>query len=280
MKNTFILAVGNQKGGVGKTTTSINLAASLSALKQNILLVDLDPQANATSGLGLEKTPGQSCYQALLGEAPLAESIHSTAFQRLDIVPSELDLAGSEIDIARGDRYLHRLREALRPIKEEGLYDLILLDCPPSLGILTMNAFTAADGLLIPLQSEYFALEGLSTIMKLVKQLRESGANPGLFIEGIVMTMFDGRTNLSKQVLEDVRAHFGEVIYDTVIPRSVRLGEAPSFGLPVIAYDPRNQGAVAYTNLGREFLKRRRASQQQAEAKPSAEPPPGLVPEA
>jgi chromosome partitioning protein len=254
---TKIIAIANQKGGVGKTTTAINLCACLTARKQEILLVDLDPQANATSGLGLEKTEGGSIYRALLGEEPIADRIVATDYKRLDMIPGEVDLAGAEVDIARGEHYLHRVREALTGVPT-GRYDFIFLDCPPSLGILTMNALAAADALLIPIQCEYYALEGLSVIVRLIRELRESGANPGLAIEGIVMTMYDGRTNLSKQVDREVRDHFGDRVYRTLIPRTVRLGEAPSHGVPIIAYDRASSGSIAYQELAREFIARQK----------------------
>lgn len=253
-----IVALANQKGGVGKTTTAVNLAACLTARHQTVLLVDLDPQANATSGLGVEKAGGQSVYRALLGEQSLAEIIVPTDYKRLDLAPSELDLAGAEVDIARGDRYLHRLREALAPVAAAGRYDYILVDCPPSLGILTMNALAAADQLVVPLQCEYFALEGLAVIRQLVQRLRAGAINPALELEGVVLTMFDSRTNLARQVLADVQQHLGARVYRTVIPRSVRLSEAPSHGQPILAYDPQGAGALAYQALADEFLKRRR----------------------
>jgi chromosome partitioning protein len=254
---TPVIAIANQKGGVGKTTTAINLAACLTVQRQNILLIDLDPQANATSGLGVEKTPGQSIYKALLGEVGVENVIRPTTYKRLDIIASELDLAGAEVDIARADNYLHRLKESLAPILEQDRYDFIFVDCPPSLGILTMNALTAAESLLIPLQCEYYALEGLSVIIDLVEKLRTSGTNPQLHLEGIIMTMYDGRTNLSQAVVQDVYKHFGNRIYETLIPRTIRLGEAPSFGKPIIDYDRQSVGAVAYLQLAKEFLQRR-----------------------
>lgn len=254
---TRVIALANQKGGVGKTTTSVNLAACLAERGQNVLLIDFDPQANATSGLGREKLEGKSLYSLLLGEGTAEQLITATDIPRLDLIPAEVNLAGAEIEIPRMERYLHRLRDGLQHLVESNRYDVILIDCPPSLGVLTMNALCAAHGIIIPLQSEYYALEGLSVITRLVQQLRDSGANPGLEIEGIVMTMYDNRTALSRQVWQQVREHFEKQIYDTLIPRSIRLGEAPSHGKPIIAYDANSTGAAAYRQLAREFLARR-----------------------
>jgi len=257
-----IIAVGNQKGGVGKTTTSVNLSACLAEKGKQILLIDMDPQANATSGLGIEKKEGRSLYGALLGESLLNEQIQRSTINRLDIIAAEVDLAGAEIDVARSDNYLHRMSMAMKGIVASPCYDYIIIDCPPSLGILTMNALTAADSLLLPMQCEYYALEGLSVMTRLVDQLRGGGANPRLEIEGIVMTMYDMRTNLSLQVVQEVTTHFGDILFETLIPRSVRLGEAPSFGQPITQYDPRCTGAVAYRQLAREFLARRKSADQ------------------
>jgi chromosome partitioning protein len=272
---TRVIAIANQKGGVGKTTTSINLTACLTAKRKTVLLIDLDPQANATSGFGVEKTPGGSIYRPLIGEANIKDQIQATSYKRLDIIPSEIDLAGAEVDVARSDNYLHRLHDAIKDLVEANLYDYIMLDCPPSLGILTMNALSAADSVLIPMQCEYYALEGLSVMLRLIKQLRDSGANPRLDIEGIVMTMYDGRTNLAQQVVQEVINHFGDKVYETLIPRTVRLSEAPSFGQPIIVYAPRSTGAASYLELAKEFIRRRKLADQPPapEPEPEVEPP-------
>ncbi len=269
MSGTLVIAFANQKGGVGKTTTAVNLGACLAMRGKKTLLIDLDPQANATSGLGGAKRKGGSVYGALLGDGTLRENVISTGVPKLDMIPSELDLAGVEIEIARAEHYLHCFKQALIPLRELNEYKYILVDCPPSLGILTSNALTAADGLIIPVQCEYLAMEGLSMITHLVRQLRAAGANPGLVVQGIVMTMFDGRTKLSAQVVDEVKRHFGDAVYETVIPRSVRLSEAPSFGQPVTIYDPRGSGAHAYRSLAREFLRREAGGgKEKAAAKP------------
>ncbi len=246
----------NQKGGVGKTTTTVNLSACLAQVGQRVLLVDLDPQANATSGVGLEKIEGASAYHPLLGEGTLQGKVKPTAFDRLSIVPSEVDMCGAEIEIARSENHLQRLKQVLQPVLDQGQFDLVLIDCPPSLGILTLNAFAASDYLIVPLQCEYYALEGISMSHKVLNQVRDTGINPKLKLLGIVMTMYDCRTKLSPQVTDEVREHFGETVFDTVIPRNSRLAEAPSFGKPIIHYDKYCAGAAAYEVLTGELLKR------------------------
>ena len=253
---TKVIAVANQKGGVGKTTTAVNLAACVAALGKRVLLFDLDPQANATSGLGLEKIEGASAYRPLLGEGALLEKIKNTAFERLEVIPSEVDLCGADIELARTENHLLRVAQALQPVQTSGRFDLILVDCPPSLGVLTLNAFAAADGLLVPLQCEYYALEGISMLNRIVSQLRDNGINPRLELAGVVMTMFDGRTKLANQVVDEVRKHFGDTVFETMIPRSTRLAEAPSFGKPIIHYDKYSNGSAAYELLAQEFLAR------------------------
>src|SRR5580658_410560 len=253
---TKVISVANQKGGVGKTTTSINVAACMAQLGKKILVLDMDPQANATSGLGLEKIEGASAYRPLLGEGTLTEKIKPTAFERLEIIPGEVDMCGAEVEIARAENHLQRLAGLLRPIAQGGRYDFIVIDCPPSLGILTLNAFAASDYLLIPLQCEYYALEGISMSHKVLNQVRGTGINPRLELLGVVMTMFDARTRLSAQVVAEVRQHFGPQVFDTVIPRATRLAEAPSFGKPIIHYDKSSAGAAAYEAFTAEVLKR------------------------
>jgi len=253
---TKIIAVANQKGGVGKTTTAVNLAACLAAAGRRVLLFDLDPQANATSGLGLEKAEGASAYRVLLGEGSLLEKIKPTACERLEMIPSEVDLCGADVELARSENHLLRVAQALVPVRESGRFDVVLVDCPPSLGILTLNAFAAADGVLIPLQCEYYALEGISMMKRVLDQLRVAGVNPHLEIVGVVMTMFDGRTKLSNEVVTEVRNLLGGQVFETVIPRSTKLAEAPSFGKPIIHYDKYSASAAAYEVLAQELLKR------------------------
>jgi len=253
---TQVIAVANQKGGVGKTTTSVNLAACLAAAGKTILLFDLDPQANATSGVGMEKIEGASAYRVLLGEGTLAEKIKATSFERLDLVPSEVDLCAADLEMARMDNHLQRLKFLLQPVVETGKYDVVLVDCPPSLGILTLNAFAACAGVLVPLQCEYYALEGISMMNRVLGQLRAAGVNPALDIFGVAMTMFDGRTKLCNEVVNEVRNQLGAKVFETMIPRTTKLAEAPSFGKPIIYYDKYSSGSAAYELLTQEVLVR------------------------
>ena len=251
-----IVAIANQKGGVGKTTTAVNLSAALAEQGQRILLIDLDPQGNATSSLGLQGLVGESVYDPLLGSVSVADKIFPTRLEHLFVIPSDLDLAGAEVEIARMEDHLTRLAKALAPLRADNAFDFILLDCPPSLGILMTNALAAADELLTPIQCEFFALEGLVRIVGIVEQIRNAGVNDDLELRGIVMTMFDSRTNLSAQVVADVREHFADRVYETVIPRTVRLSEAPSFGKSILEYDPNGNAARAYRALAQEFVRR------------------------
>lgn len=251
-----IIAVANQKGGVGKTTTAVNLSCALAQKGQRVLLIDLDPQANATSSLGMQEIEGESLYDVLLGGSSIAQKVLPTRHDGLFMIPADLDLAGAEIEIARMENHLTRLSDTLAPLRADSTFDFVLLDCPPSLGILMTNALAAADELLTPIQCEFFALEGLVKIVRVVEQIRDSGANDHVEIGGIVMTMFDGRTNLSGQVVAEVRQHFDERVYLTVVPRTVRLSEAPSFGKSIFEYDANGTGARAYRRLADEFLAR------------------------
>jgi chromosome partitioning protein len=251
---TFTIA--NQKGGVGKTTTAINLAAALAAMGIPTLVIDLDPQCNATSGLGVERQDGRSIYGPLHGEGSAVDMIVETSINNLWILPSEMDLAAAEMELAQTQNYLVRLREVLKPIHESDRFKVIIIDCPPALGMLSMNSLAAADYLLIALQCEYLALEGLGQILRVVDRLKSANVNDALQIGGVVMTMFDIRTNLSRQVVDEVRNHLPDKIFETVIPRTVRLSEAPSFGKTIFDYDPHSPGATAYKNLAKELAKR------------------------
>jgi len=255
-----VVAIANQKGGVGKTTTAVNLGYALAQLGQRVLLVDLDPQGNATSSFGLQELEGESLYRALLGEISIVDNILPMRLKGLFLIPADLDLVGAEIEIARMDGHLTRLAKTLEPLRKDETFDFVLLDCPPSLGILMTNALAAADELLTPIQCEFFALEGLVKIVRVVEQVRNSGANDRIELTGIVMTMYDGRTNLSGQVVADVREHFGDRVYETTIPRTVRLSEAPSFGKSIFEYDPNGTGARAYRSLAAEFMRRHAAA--------------------
>jgi len=247
-----ILAIANQKGGVGKTTTAINLGAGLGALERRVLLVDCDPQGNATRGLGAVAEPPH-LYHALSGDADIAATIRPSGFPNLDLIPAQRDLVGVEVEFVGEPRWEDRLKNALRDLS--GSYDTILLDCPPSLGHLTVSALTAADGVLVPLQCEYFALEGISELITTVQRV-QGGLNRRLVIAGILLTMYDDRTNLSRDVADEIRRHFGGKVFETVVPRNIRLAEAPSHGLPIFQYDIKSRGAEAYLALAREVLRR------------------------
>ena len=246
-----ILAVVNQKGGVGKTTSCVNLVAALNEAGKRVLLCDFDPQANATSGMGVDKTVSKGIYHVVIGEVPAAEAVVHTRFG--DVLPSNKALAGAGIELIGMEQREFLLCNALNSLRDQ--YDFILIDCPPSLELLTLNALCAADAILVPVQGEYYALEGLSDLMNTVRLVRRS-LNPSLELEGVLLTMFDGRTNLALQVAEEVKHYFPGKVYGTVIPRNVRLSEAPSHGKPIMAYDRTSRGAEAYTALAAEFLKR------------------------
>ncbi len=251
---TKVFAVVNQKGGVGKSTTAVNLSAGLGEQGARVLLVDLDPQGNATSGFGLDKNQRQECiYNALLGDTPIEQLIEPVEVEHVFVIPSTIQLAGAEIELVSAFSREGKLKSVLAPVIDD--FDYVIIDCPPSLGLLTVNALTAARGVLIPVQCEYYALEGLSKLLESVR-LVKTHLNPTLDVFGVVMTMYDARTRLSAQVVEEVRDFFGEKVFETVIPRSVRLSEAPSFGQPVTIYDSSGRGAEAYRNLAKEVIGR------------------------
>lgn len=252
-----VLAVANQKGGVGKTTSAISLAAALAILERKVLLIDFDPQGNTTGGLGFDKeTLGGNVYDWLLGGAPFSSIVRGTDLKYLSLLPANRELVGAEVELVGADRREHILADRLADRRSD--YDFILVDCPPSLGFLTLNALTAADGVLIPIQCEYFALEGVSELLSTIERVR-ARLNPSLAIQGVIATMWDDRTNLSRQVLDELRKHFGPLLFQQVVPRNVRLGEAPSFGKPIFLYDLKSKGAEAYLAIARELLSRQEA---------------------
>jgi chromosome partitioning protein len=247
-----VISIANQKGGVGKTTTAVNLSASLAVAEKKTLLIDFDPQGNATSGLGVSREEAsQSIYHALIDEVPLKTLLRDTELDFLKIIPSNIDLIGAEIELVSFPEREIRLKIALKEVRED--FDFLIIDCPPSLGLITVNSLTASDSVIIPLQCEYYPMEGLSQLIKTIKLIQNS-LNPWLKIEGILMTMFDKRNNISHQVAEEVRKHFGAMVFDTVIPRNVRLSECPSFGKPIILYDADSRGAESYLDLAKEVL--------------------------
>ena len=273
-KTTKIIAIANQKGGVGKTTTVVNLAAALSARRRTVLVVDLDPQAHATLGLGLEKQNGVSLYPVLAGVKEIAEVIQPTKWPNLNVIPSEVDLAGAEIEFgARPDR-LTMIKDALMPVKESGAFDYIILDCPPSLGLVMTSALAATDSVLIPTQAEYLAMDGLALITNSIEKLR-AGVNPSIELNGIVFTMVNSVARLTQDVVSEVRNHFGDKVYETMIPRNVRVSEAPSLGVPVVFLDSRSKGAEAYKAFAWEFMAKnptRGFAAEVAESVPQAAP--------
>ena len=283
-RQTKVIAIANQKGGVGKTTTVVNLAAALSARKRAVLVIDLDPQAHATLGLGLEKQPGVSMYPVLTGTKDIADVIQPTKWDNLNVIPSEVDLAGAEVELAMRNDRLEVIRNVLSPVKASGAFDYIILDCPPSLGLVMTSALAATDSVLIPSQAEYLAMDGLALITNSIEKLR-AGVNPTLELNGIVFTMVNSVARLTTDVIEEVRAHFGEKVYETLIPRNVRVSEAPSMGTPVVFLDARSKGAEAYKAFAWEFMAKNPTRfaapvPPPPPPAPADEPPPVPVPDA
>lgn len=249
-----VISIINQKGGVGKSTTAVNLAAALNSKGKKVLLVDFDPQGNSTSGFGIEKEELEQCvYDALIHNVKAEELIHDTDCERVFVIPATIQLAGAEIELVSAMARETRLKELLAPVKDE--FDFIFIDCPPSLGLLTINALTAADSVLIPIQCEYYALEGVTKLLESMRMVKER-INPSLDVFGVLMTMYDSRTSLANQVVDEVRAYFNEKVFDTLVPRTVKISEAPSFGMPVTEYAPANKGAIAYMELADEVIRR------------------------
>ena len=264
-----IIAITNQKGGVGKTTSAINLAASFAALEYKTLLVDADPQANATSGLGHNpKTVGSGIYECMIGEAKIEESVLKTELDFLEILPAHIDLVGAELEMINLENREEKMKKVLKKIKDA--YDFIIIDCSPSLGLITVNALTASDSVIIPVQCEYFALEGLGKLLNTIKII-QNRLNPDLEIEGILLTMYDVRLRLSNQIVEEVRVHFRNSVFNTIIPRNIKVSEAPGFGIPVIAHDATGKGAVSYMNLAKEILDKNKMTEQPAELRLSGD---------